>query len=158
MSTSIHTAAGRGRAAFAAILAAAFALPLPALAQDSHAPDTYQQVEPVLKTTETVAGQPIVFPAAPNGVTAVIVTLGPGEATAWHRHDAPMFAYMLEGSLTVTYAGIGEKSYTAGAALMEAQQITHQGRNTGTGPVRILTVFLTGEGSVPTTMTEAPGK
>jgi hypothetical protein len=40
--------------------------------------------------------------------------------------------------------------YRAGDALMEAIAVAHNGRNTGSGPVRILAVFIGAEGLTPT--------
>ena len=103
-------------------------------------------VAPVLATGETILGQPIAYPEASAHVTAVIVTLPPGVSTGLHRHPVPLFGYMLEGELTVTYEGAGERTYRPGDALMEAIDTPHDGRNTGTGDVRILAVFIGADG------------
>jgi len=105
----------------------------------------------VLSTTETILGQAISYPAAtPARVTAVIVTLPPDASTGWHHHEVPLFGYMLDGELTVDYRGQGQRVYHAGDARMEAIDTTHDGRNTGVGPVRIVAVFMGAEG-VPNT-------
>ncbi len=77
--------------------------------------------------------------------------LPPGVSTGLHRHPVPLFGYMLEGELTVTYQGAGERIYRPGDALMEAIDTPHDGRNTGTADVRILAVALGAEG-IPNTV------
>ncbi|WP_417684545.1 cupin domain-containing protein [Roseibium sp.] len=117
---------------------------------------TYDKVVEVFTGNTTIAGEKIAFPQENPGVRSVIVTMDPGEKTAWHRHGAPLYAYILEGELTVTYEGIGDKLYTQGTGLLEAMHVTHQGHNTGDSPVRILAVFLTGDGGKPTVPEKAP--
>jgi len=52
-------------------------------------------------------------------ITAAIVEVKPGADTGVHQHDNPLFAYILEGELTVTIADGSSKIYKAGDALME---------------------------------------
>ncbi|MDN3718975.1 cupin domain-containing protein [Roseibium salinum] len=87
----------------------------------------------------------------------MVVTMEPGEATEWHQHHAPLFAYVLEGEITVTYEEIGKKVYREGDGMLEALKVTHRGENTGEGRARILTVFLLGDGGTPTVLEDAPG-
>lgn len=57
-----------------------------------------EAVASLLSTTQTVVGQPIVYPTeAPAKVAAAVVTMQPGEETGWHQHDVPMFGYILDG-------------------------------------------------------------
>jgi len=114
--------------------------------------ETYPPLQGLLKSGETVLGQPIAYPEGPPVVTAAIVTMEPGQKTGWHRHDAPLFAYMLEGQLTVDYGDGLQKTYAAGDALLEAIRTDHQGENTGEGPMRILVVFAGAEGVSNTVM------
>lgn len=116
----------------------------------------YKKVEEVFSGNTTIAGEALVFPNENPSVKSLIVTMQPGEKTAWHQHGVPLYAYILEGEITVTYEGIGKKLYTAGTGLLEAMHVTHQGHNTGDIPVRILAVFLMGDGGKPTVAEEAP--
>jgi quercetin dioxygenase-like cupin family protein len=118
----------------------------------------YKKVEEVFSGNATIAGEPLVFPADNPSVKSLIVTMEPGEKTAWHQHGVPLYAYILEGEITVTYEGIGKKVYTAGTGLLEAMHVTHQGHNTGDAPVRILAVFLMGDGGKPTIAEKGPQK
>ena len=98
-----------------------------------------------------MVGEPLRYPGGASPVVhAVVITLLPGEETARHRHGVPLFAYVLEGELTVDYAGHGKRIYRKGGALLEAMDVQHVGRNTGAGPVRILAVFLGAAGKVET--------
>ena len=108
--------------------------------------------ESLLVTSETILGQPFAYPTeAPPQVTAAIVTLPPGTQTGLHHHGVPMFAYVLEGEVTVRYEGAGERVYRTGDALLEAIGTPHEGLNTGPVPARILVVFIGAEG-IPNTV------
>lgn len=110
------------------------------------------RLAPLIASGQTITGEPIVYPSgAPAKITAGIVTLAPGEETGWHRHGMPSFGYVLEGELTVEYDGSGPKVLKAGEALLETISLAHSGRNTGTGPMRILAVFMGAEG-MPTSV------
>ncbi len=112
----------------------------------------YPPVEVLLETDKTVIGQTIAYPAGTPQVTAAIVTMQPGEATGWHRHDAPLFAYMLAGELTVDYGADGTRVYHAGDAFLEAFKSEHDGTNTGAEAARVLAVFMGAEGVEDTVM------
>jgi quercetin dioxygenase-like cupin family protein len=102
---------------------------------------------PLLSSGETIIGEQIVYPtASPAKVTAAVVTLAPGQETGWHTHGVPTFGYMIEGELEVDYGANGVHHYRTGMALLEAIGVPHNGRNVGTGPARILVVFMGADG------------
>ena len=114
-----------------------------ASAEDNVAPSV-----PLLSTGTTIVGETLHYPTnGPAHVTAAIVTLAPGAKTVLHRHGVPLFAYILEGEITVDYGDRGKRTYRAGDALMEAMDVPHFGADTGPQPVRILTVFIGAEGA-----------
>lgn len=114
---------------------------------------TRDTVASLLSTGQTILSQPIAYPTqSPAKIVSAIVTMLPGEETGWHQHDVPMFGYILEGEVTVTYAGKGTHVYRQGDALMEAIDIPHNGRNTGKIPARILAVFMGADGMPDTEM------
>ena len=114
---------------------------------------TRDTVTSLLSTGQTILSQPIAYPTqSPAKIVSAIVTMLPGEETGWHQHDVPMFGYILEGEVTVTYAGKGTHVYRQGDALMEAIDIPHNGHNTGNGPARILAVFMGADGVPDTEM------
>jgi quercetin dioxygenase-like cupin family protein len=104
----------------------------------------------------TVLDQPIKYPVKkPAQVSSSIVQLEPGQETGWHRHKVPMYAYVLEGTITVEYDAGVVKEYPAGTALMEAQGVWHNGTNKGDVPVRILEVNIGAKG-VKNTVERSP--
>ena len=106
----------------------------------------------LMSSGETILGQQFAYPDGDPVITAAIVTVAPGAETGWHRHDAPMFAYVLEGQITVDYGPDGTRTFSAGETLLEAFKTDHNGINTGTIPVRILTVYAGAEGTANTVM------
>lgn len=112
-------------------------------AQDAGYPATA-----LLSTGQTVVGETIRYPTAGAAhVTGSIVVLAPGARTIVHRHGVPLFAYILEGELTVDYGAHGTKTYRKGQAFMEAMEVAHFGVNNGAEPVRILAVYMGAQGA-----------
>ena len=102
----------------------------------------------ILDTGANVVGETIVYPTSgPAKVTAAIVTMAPGERTIVHEHGVPLFAYILEGELTVEYDGHGSRTYRKGDAFMEAMRVWHHGVNRGAAPVSLLAVYIGAEGA-----------
>ena len=98
---------------------------------------------PLLSTGTSIVGETIRYPkAGPAHVTAAIVTLAPGAKTLVHKHGVPLFAYILEGELTVDYGAHGKRTYNQGQSFMEAMAVAHFGTKTGAQPVRILAVYM----------------
>jgi quercetin dioxygenase-like cupin family protein len=96
----------------------------------------------------TTLDQPIAYPKkVPAQVTSYVTQLEPGQETGWHKHKVPLYVYILEGTVTVEYDGGVIKEYPAGTALMEAQDVWHNGTNKGDSPVRILTVYMGAKGA-----------
>ncbi|MBM3547644.1 MAG: cupin domain-containing protein [Alphaproteobacteria bacterium] len=125
----------------ALVLMVAVAAPSAAVAQGYPLTGTHS-------TSKTIVGEDIVYPTTGKAViTSAIVVMAPGERTIMHRHGVPLFAYMLEGELTVDYGSHGKRVYKQGESFMEAMNVSHFGLNTGTGQVRILAVYIGAEGS-----------
>ncbi len=103
---------------------------------------------PLLSTGTTVVGEPLRYPTGgPAHVRAEIITLTPGARTPLHKHGVPLFAYVLEGELTVDYGERGKRTYHQGEAMMEAMDVAHYGADSGAQPVRILAVFIGADGA-----------
>lgn len=120
------------------------------LAPANHAvaQDSGLTVTPLLSTRTTIAGETLHYPmSGPALVTAAIVSIPPGGKTSVHKHGVPMFAYILEGELTVDYGDRGKRTYRQGDAIMEAMDVAHFGADAGQKPVRILVVYLGTEGA-----------
>jgi len=118
-----------------------------ASAQPGAAQDGGPTVTPLFSTGTSIAGEALHYPTgAPAQVTAEIVTLTPGARTVVHRHGVPMFAYILDGEITVDYGDRGKRTYRKGDAFMEAMAVAHFGADAGSGPVRILVVYIGAQG------------
>ncbi|MDD5329254.1 MAG: cupin domain-containing protein [Sulfuricella sp.] len=129
-------------------IALALYLPLAALALDNTPAVT---VTPLLKTTASWNGKPIVYPVGQAEVTGLLVEIAPGGETGWHEHPVPSFAFMLEGVLEITLKNGEVKRLHAGDALAEVVDTLHNGRNVGDRPVRIV-VFYAGAVGKPLTV------
>lgn len=109
--------------------------------------ELYPRVEKLTSGRTNIVGEPITYPSGtPANVTGVIVSLKPGEVTGWHKHPVPLFGYVLEGELTVDYGAHGTRVYRKGDSLLEAMTVVHNGTNTGSGIMRVLAVFIGGDG------------
>jgi quercetin dioxygenase-like cupin family protein len=144
--------------ALSAVVAGCSAAPTPGSTPvSSPTPVATISASPLLKAAEiTILEQALVYPdALPAQVSSSILTVPAGVATGWHFHTAPMYAYILEGTLTVTYetdSGTVEKIYRAGEAIMEAVGTHHNGVNNTTSPVRVLVVNIGAEGVANSTL------
>lgn len=115
------------------------------------AKSTYPPVQVLVSTTKTVIGQDIAYPEGVPKITGAIVTMQSGETTGWHKHNAPLFAWVMEGEVTVDYGEAGKRNYTKGDAFIEAFESNHNDMNTGDGITRILAVFAGADG-IPNTV------
>lgn len=96
----------------------------------------------LLDTKTDILGAPFAYPEGDARLISEIIMLAPGEEGPLHRHLVPMFAYLLEGELTVNYGVQGTRSYKAGDALVEAIGVRHRGLNAGATPVKLLVVYM----------------
>ena len=143
MKRSIVSSTRAVAAALALLIAGAMVVG-PATAEERHG----YPAKRLLSTGKTVVGETIRYPASgPAQVTALIVTLPPGAKTLVHRHGVPLFAYILDGEVTVDYGDHGKHTLRKGDAIMEAMGVAHRGVNTGTQPVRILAVYIGATGA-----------
>lgn len=103
---------------------------------------------PVLdKQSRTVLDQVLAYPGVSQAqVSAAVLTFEPGARTGMHRHDAPLFVYVLEGTITVTYDGGVVKEFSTGQGMLEAVGTAHEGENRTGSIVRLLAVNLGADG------------
>jgi quercetin dioxygenase-like cupin family protein len=107
------------------------------------------KITEILETTTTAAGPAIRFPQGENQVTALMLELAPGGQVGRHVHPVPLFAYILEGTLTVEVEGHAARTFRAGDGFVDVVNLWHNGRNLGDKPVRFLVVFA-GQKGTPT--------
>lgn len=104
-------------------------------------PVTYPVLDKPFVSSTTILGQSFQYPAGTATITSALIEMKPGQSTGWHHHDAPLFAMVLEGELTVDYGTDGKRVYRKNDRFVEAFRTSHNGTNTGAVPVRILAVF-----------------
>lgn len=115
----------------------------------------YPTAQLLLDTSQTVAGEPVVYPAGAARINSAIVRIPPKTSTGWHHHGIPNFAYVLSGQVEVEYANHTRRVYKQGDAFMEAIHMQHIGANTSDEPTEILVVNMGVEGQ-PHVFTDAP--
>ena len=99
------------------------------------------------KQAQTVLDQLLQYPGGSQAqVSSAVLTFSPGASTGMHKHEAPLYVYVLEGTITVTYDGGIVKNYSEGSAILEAVGIAHNGENKTDKPVKLLVVNMGAEG------------
>jgi len=102
-------------------------------------------LETILKTDTTSIGQKIVYPNFANDEVSIVkVIIPPGKSTGWHKHVFPVFAYVLQGTLTVEVESHKTMQYPANSSFSEVINTLHNGMNNGKDDV-ILIAFFMGE-------------
>ncbi|MDD1617020.1 MAG: hypothetical protein CG439_2192 [Methylococcaceae bacterium NSP1-2] len=110
----------------------------------------------LIKTTTTWDGKDVVYPTNEKAqVTALMIEIPVNGETGWHRHPVPSFAMILDGTLDVMLKDGSVNHLKAGDPLVEVVNTAHNGRNTGTVPVKIM-VFYTGTVNSILTIKEKP--
>lgn len=100
-------------------------------------------VKPVLSTTVTSSGQPIVLPQKDAQVVVSTYEIPPGVALPEHKHPFPRYGYVLSGSLRVINDDTGKtEDYKTGDFILEAVGQWHRGVNTGSDPLKLLVIDL----------------
>lgn len=103
------------------------------------------KAEKLLVTTTAGNGQPHRYLVTDKPeVTAMTVEIAGGGETGWHQHRLPVYAYVLAGKLSVELADGRILNFKQGDAIVEVQNLAHNGRNSGSEPVKLI-VFYTGE-------------
>lgn len=118
----------------------------PANAQDASEKD-YISAKTLLTAEKNVVGETIHYPKGAAKISSLIIAIAPGTKTGWHKHGVPLYAYILSGEISVDYGDKGMRIYKPGDAFMEAMDQWHNGENSGTEPVRILTVYMGADGA-----------
>jgi quercetin dioxygenase-like cupin family protein len=110
-------------------------------------------IEQVLKTDTTTTGQKISYPSfSDNEVTMLKITIPPGASTGWHKHEIPVFAYMVEGTLTVEYENHKPVVFTKNSSIAEVKGTYHNGTNKGTENAVIIAIYLGEKGKLNSIM------
>ena len=106
------------------------------------------QLTPVLKTDTTSIGQQLNYPdIAADEVSIVKVTIPPGKETGWHKHRFPVFAYVMQGNLTVEIDSATARQFPEGTSFAEVINTFHNGKNTSLQNVVLIAFFIGEKGS-----------
>jgi quercetin dioxygenase-like cupin family protein len=114
------------------------------------------EVKKLITSSTSSNGEPLVYLRTTQPeVTALIVTIPPGGSTGWHKHPVPVYAYVMEGVLSVELKDGRTFLFKKGDPILEVINTFHNGYNSGTVPA-ILVVFYTGAVGVPNVIKEEP--
>lgn len=113
------------------------------IASEARSPSPFT---PLIETSTTVMGEPIVYPQGKAKITTGIVTMPPGAKTGWHTHAVPLTGLILSGELTVDYGKNGKRVYREGDSIAETMAVPHQGENTGKEIMKLFAVYIGAEG------------
>ena len=116
-------------------------------ANQSSTPSAVSSQELLNKVDSTILGDKFSYPVTGRTeITSTIITIPAGMETGWHVHEAPLYAYILEGTLDVTYQKLDlteqTNTYNTGEAIMEALRTPHNGKNNTKSDVKILVVNI----------------
>jgi uncharacterized protein (TIGR02145 family) len=111
------------------------------------------RVEQVMKTDTTSLGQKINYPSFKDDeVTILKLTFPPGQSTGWHKHGFPVFAWVMQGNLTVEFENGKTLQFPENSSFSEAIGTYHNGSNRENADLVLLAVYLGKKGeklSVP---------
>ena len=101
----------------------------------------------LLEAETTILDQAFEYPEGNPKITALMLTVPPRATIALHKHPVPLFVYILKGSITVEYDGIGPVTYRRGDSFVEAFEWPHRAWNGGRGRAKLLTVYAGAAGT-----------
>jgi len=76
----------------------------------------------------------------------VIAEFAPGVAAGKHTHPGEELGYVLEGTVQLEIAGQPPRTLNAGDSFFVPAGIVHDGKNTGTGPTKVLATYIVEKG------------
>jgi quercetin dioxygenase-like cupin family protein len=76
----------------------------------------------------------------------VVAEFAPGASAGKHTHPGEELGYVLEGTLQLEVAGQPPRTLKAGEAFFIPPGVVHDGRNTGTGPAKVLATYVVEKG------------
>lgn len=103
-------------------------------------------VEELLQSEVNSMGQKIIYPEVKDAkVTMKKITLPPGETTGWHKHDIPVFSYIIKGTLTVETEDGKVMQYKENTCFSESYNIYHKGTNKENTNLVVIAIYLGGD-------------
>ena len=104
-------------------------------------------IKELLKTDTTSIGQKITYPKfADPAVTMLKITIPPGKSTGWHKHNIPVFAYVIKGTLTVELEDHREMKFNEESTFAEMRNTYHNGKNMEDSDLELIAIYMGGKG------------
>lgn len=136
--------------------AAGLALLTAPLRAEDKLPTGYAQtvkVTPLLTTSETSSGQPIVMPQKDVQIVVSTYDIPVGAKLPEHKHPYPRYAVVQSGTLHVTNIDIGkEETYNTGSFILESVDQWHKAETVGSEPVKLLVIDVMPKGASSTVL------
>lgn len=99
------------------------------------------KVSPLLTTTVTTSGRPIVLPQGNVQLIASIYEIQPGAKLPEHEHNSQRYGYVLAGRLRITNTETGKSDeFKPGDFIVESRGQWHWAENIGAEPVKLLVI------------------
>ncbi|MBR1124782.1 cupin domain-containing protein [Bradyrhizobium lablabi] len=99
------------------------------------------KVSPLLTTTVTTSGQPIVLPQGNVQLITSIYEVPPGAKLPEHEHNSQRYGYVLSGRLRITNTETGKSDeFKPGDFIVESRGQWHKAENIGAEPVKLLVI------------------
>jgi len=128
-------------------------LAAPLRAEDKLTIDVAQPVKitPMLTSSVTASGQPIVMPQKDVQIAVSTYDIAPGAKLPEHKHPFPRYGFMEAGTLRVTNTETGKsETYKQGGFILEAVDQWHKAENIGSDPVKLLVIDVMPKGAAST--------
>jgi quercetin dioxygenase-like cupin family protein len=117
------------------------------------------EVSPLLTTTVTSSGQPIVLPQGNIQLITSIYEIPPGAKLPEHEHNAQRYGYLLSGRLRVTNTETGKsEEFKPGDFIVESRGQWHKAENIGAEPIKLLVIDQVEPGEKTTVLRQPDAK
>lgn len=112
-------------------------------------------IKDLLRTDTTSIGQKITYPEfADPEVTMLKITIPPGKSTGWHKHNIPVFAYVVKGTLTVELEDHRVIQFKEESTFAEMREAYHNGTNMEDSDLVLIAIYMGGKGQKLSIMKE----
>jgi quercetin dioxygenase-like cupin family protein len=99
------------------------------------------KVSPLLTTTVTTSGQPIVLPQGNIQLITSIYEVQPGAKLPEHEHNLQRYGYVLSGRLRITNTETSKSDeFKSGDFIVESRGQWHKAEAIGAEPVKLLVI------------------
>lgn len=104
-------------------------------------------IKDLLRTDTTSIGQKITYPEfADPEVTMLKITIPPGKSTGWHKHNIPVFVYVVKGTLTVKLEDHRIVQFNEESTFAEMRETYLNGTNMEDTDLVLIAIYMGGKG------------